>query len=89
MEAIIKKTLDLSAFAVSLRMDETVSTGDFAEGNFFSKQYLQVWAPTKVSTYLLAPHRVIQVFYDNIPEALHELTQEPIEISAIKLQNGA
>jgi len=85
LEAIGKKTLDLSAFALSLRVDETVSTDSFAEGGIFSKQYLQVWAPTKVNTYLMAPHRVIQVFYDNIPEALHLLTKEPIEVPAVKL----
>lgn len=85
LQAIVKKTLDLSAFALSLRIDETVSTGNFAEGGFFSKQYLQVWAPTTTNTYLFAPHRVIQVFYDNIPEALHLLTKEPIEVPALKL----
>ncbi len=85
LEAIGKKTLDLSAFALSLRIDETISTDSFAEGGFFKKQYLQVWAPTKVNTYLMAPHRVIQVFYDNIPEALHLLTKEPIEVPAVKL----
>ncbi len=85
LKAIANKTLDLSAFALSLRIDETSSTGNFAEGGFFSKQYFQVWAPTKVNTYLLAPHRVIQVFYDNIPEALHLLTMEPIEVPPVKL----
>jgi len=85
LEAIGKKSLDLSAFALSLRIDETVSTDNFAEGGFFSKQYLQVWSPTKTNTYLMAPHRVIQVFYDNIPEALHLLTKEPIEVPAVKL----
>lgn len=89
LEAIVKKTLDLSAFAISLRMEETVSTGNFAEGGFFNKQYLQVWDTTKVNSYVLAPHRVIQIFYDTIPEALHLLTQEPIEISPLKLENGA
>lgn len=85
LKAISTKTLDLSAFALSLKIDETGSTGNFAEGSFFSKQYLQVWSPTKVNTYLLAPHRVIQVFYDNIPEALHLLTKEPFEIPPLKL----
>lgn len=85
LKAIGEKTLDLSAFALSLQIDETISTDKFAEGGFFSKQYLQVWAPTKTSNYVLAPHRVIQVFYDNIPEALHLLTKEPIEVPAVKL----
>ena len=85
LKAIASKALDLSAFALSLQMDETISTGTFSEGNFFNKQQLQVWSPTKVNTYLMAPHRVIQVFYDNIPEALHLLTEEPIEVPAVKL----
>jgi len=86
LKAIAAKTLDISAFALSLRIDETVSTGNFTEGGFFKKQHLQVWAATKVNTYLLAPHRVIQVFYDTIPEALHLLTKEPIEVPALKLK---
>ncbi len=85
LKAIVEKTLDLSAFALSMRIDETLSTGNFSQGGFFSKQYLQVWAPTTKDTYLFAPHRVLQVFYDNIPEALHLLTQEPIEVPALKL----
>ncbi len=89
LEAIVKKTLDLSAFAISLRMDETNTTGNFTEGSFFSKQRLQVWAPTTKQNYVLAPHRVIQVFYDNIPETIHQLTQEPIEIPSLNLEHGA
>ncbi len=85
LKAIAEKTLDLSAFALSMGIAETRSTGNFNEGSFFSKQQLQVWAPSTAHSYLFAPHRVLQVFYDNIPEALHTLTQEPFEIPALKL----
>ncbi len=89
LDAIVKKNLDLSEFALSLQIDETGTSGNFTEGSFFNKQRLQVWGPTNVQKYILAPHRVIQVFYDTIPETIHQLTQEPIEIPPLKLTHGA
>ena len=85
LKAIVDKVLDLSAFAISMGVAETDSTDGFTEGSFFNKQHLQVWAPISNTTYLFAPHRVLQVFYDNIPETIRSLTQEPIEIPALKL----
>lgn len=85
LKAIVEKTLNLSAFAISVSIDETISTGNFSEGGFFNKQKLQVWENKKPQKYLFAPHRVMQCLYDNLPETLHSLTRDPIEIPALKL----
>ena len=83
--AIVNKTLDLSAFALSLSIDEITSKGDFSEGNFFNKHFLQIWETQQEEKYIFTPHRVMQVMYDTIPETLNELAVDPIEIPALKL----
>ncbi len=83
--AIIKKNLDLGAYAISVRMEECHSTGTISEGSIFSKQKLQVWEKKKTQRYVLAPHRVQQVLYDTLPEHLNTLTKAPIEIDALEL----
>jgi len=85
LEGIVKKSLDLSAYAISLRLEECYSTGDFSEGSFFNKQKLQLWESRKTQRYLLSPHRVMQVLYDTMPEHINNLTKSPIEIPALKL----
>ena len=85
LKAIVAKTFDLGAYAISLKIDEAVSTSEFKEGTFFSKQVLQVWEKSKRKNYLFCPHRVMQSLYDNIPETINSLTGNPIEISGLKL----
>ncbi len=85
LKAIIDKTFDLSAYAISVKIDEAVSTSEFKEGNFFNKQVLQVWETKKSKNYLFCPHRVMQSLYDNIPETINSLTGNPIEIPSLKL----
>lgn len=85
LKAIVEKTFDLSAYAISLHISEAVSTSEFKEGNFFNKQVLQVWEKSKPKNYLFCPHRVMQSMYDNIPETINSLTGNPIEIPSIKL----
>ncbi len=85
INAIVSKNLDLPSYAISLRKDEAISTSEFKEGNFFNKQVLQLWNSKKPKNYLLCSHRVMQTLYDNIPETLHGLAQDPIEIPALKL----
>ena len=85
LQSIINKSLDLSAYAVRLRIEETNSTGTFSEGSFFNKQYLQVWKESKPQQPVFTSHRVMQVLYESIPETIRELTQDPIEIAALKL----
>lgn len=86
LKAIVEKTFDLSAYAISLHIDEAVSTSEFQEGSFFKKQTLQVWETQKRKNYLFCPHRVMQSMYDNIPEIINALTRNPIEISSLKLE---
>ncbi|MEZ4858295.1 MAG: hypothetical protein R2781_05750 [Flavobacteriaceae bacterium] len=85
LEGIVNKVLDLSAHAISLSIEDIETKGNFKEGNFFNKQQLQIWEPQKPKKYLFSPHRVIQVVYDKMPDYLNTLTQEPIEIAALKL----
>jgi len=86
LKAIVEKTFDLSAYAISVKIDEAVSTSEFKEGNFFNKQVLQVWEKSKTKNYLFCPHRVMQALYDNIPETINALTGNPIEIPSLKLE---
>lgn len=86
LKAIVEKTFDLSAYAISLHSDEAVSTSEFKEGGFFNKQTLQVWEKSKRKSYLFCPHRVMQALYDNIPETINALTGNPIEIANLKLE---
>lgn len=85
LKAIVEKTFTLSAYAISISLEEAVSTGSFTEGGFFNKQQLQVWEANRLKKYLLCPHRVMQSLYDNIPETINSLTQDPIEIRSLKL----
>ncbi len=85
LKAIVEKTFDLSAYALSLKIDEAVSTSEFTEGNFFNKQVLQVWEKSKTKNHLFCSHRVMQALYDTIPETINSLTGNPIEIPSLKL----
>ncbi|GEQ85555.1 hypothetical protein ULMS_10630 [Patiriisocius marinistellae] len=85
LKGIIDKTLDISAYAISLQLEEINSTDTFSEGGFFNKQYLQIWETKKPESYVFTSHRVLQVLYDNIPQFLNTLSQSPIEIPALKL----
>ncbi len=84
LKGIIDKTLDISAYAISLQIDEINSTDTFSEGGYFNKQYLQVWESKKPAKYVFTSHRVMQVLYDTIPEHLNSLTEAPIEMEALK-----
>lgn len=85
MESIIKKSLPLSAYAISIRLEECTSTGTIIEGSLFNKQEFQVWETKNTQKHLLCSHRVMQVLYDSIPEQINTLTQQPIEISSLTL----
>ncbi len=84
LKAIVNKTLPLESVAVSLKIDEIQSTGKFSEGNFFNKQYLQIWESQKQQKYLFATHQVQQVFYDSVTDELDKLSKKPIEIAPLK-----
>ncbi|KAA3621126.1 MAG: hypothetical protein DWP94_11035, partial [Flavobacterium sp.] len=84
-EGIVNKVLDLSAYALSITIDDLVSSGKITEGNIFNRQHLQIWDKYKPKKYLLCSHRLMQLFYDKIPGEIDKLAQEPIEIPALKI----
>lgn len=85
LQGIVDKVLDLSSYAISLQIDDLASNGKITEGNIFKRQHLQIWEAYKPKKYLFCPHRLIQLLYDNIPEEINKLAQEPIEIPALKI----
>lgn len=85
LKSIVSKSLGLGSYAMSLRIDECISTGTISEGSIFNKQQLQLWEAKKTQRYLLCPHRVMQVLYDTVPEKINALTKQPIEIPALEL----
>jgi hypothetical protein len=85
LEGIVNKVLDLSTYAVSLTIDDLVSTGKITEGSLFNRQHMQIWDSHKPKKYVFCSHRLIQLLYDRIPEEIHKLEKEPIEIPALKI----
>lgn len=85
LQSIVDKSLDISAYAISLVLNETTSTGNMEEGGFFSTKYIQIWENARPKNYLFTSHRVMQLLYDKIPDTVYGLTQDPIEIAPLKL----
>ncbi|AVI50143.1 hypothetical protein C5O00_02740 [Pukyongia salina] len=85
LEGIVNKVLDLSAYALSITIEDLDSSGKITEGNIFNRQHLQIWDAYKPKKYLLCSHRLMQLFYDKIPGEIDKLAQEPIEIPALKI----
>ncbi|QMU65892.1 MAG: hypothetical protein GKR88_17505 [Flavobacteriaceae bacterium] len=85
LEAIGKKEIALASYALSLTVDEVRSGGTFNEGSFFAKQKMQRWNKIATQKYVLAPHRIIQLLYNKVPEVLHNLTKPPIQVADLKI----
>ena len=83
LQSIIDKRIDLKSYVISLHIDEIRSTGQITEGKFFNKQEIQLWEKTRKESYAFASHRLIQMMYDKIPEAVNSLTHAPFEIEEI------
>lgn len=81
---ISAKNMDMSSFCLSLCIDEVYSKGSFKEGSFLNKQVLQIWEAEKKREYLFAPHSVMQLFYDKIPETLNLLSKRPFVIAEVE-----
>ena len=81
LEGIAKKNIPLESYAISFKIDELSSIGEFKEGSFFNKKIFQKWANPHRQRYVLAPHRIIQLLYNKTPEIIDDLEQEPIEVS--------
>ncbi len=86
LESIGKKEIPLESYAFSLRVNEVTSKSEFKEGGFFSKQVLQRWDDVFKQKYVLAPHRIIQLLYNKMPEMMNKLAKPPIEIANLKIE---
>lgn len=86
LEGISKKDIPVESFAISFKIDEVASSGEFKEGNFFNKQVFQKWNDIFRKTYVLAPHRIIQLLYNKTPELMNKLAQAPIQIADLKIK---
>lgn len=85
LESISKKEIPLESYALSIKMDEVFSGGEFTEGGYFSKQTLQNWSKIVNQNYVFAPHRIIQLLYSKTPEIMNRLAKPPIQISDLKI----
>ena len=83
IDNIAKKNLDLESYAISLSVDEVFTKGTFKEGSFLNKQTLQIWEVLKPANYLFTSHKVLQLFYDKIPEIINELSEVPFVIKEV------
>lgn len=85
IDNIVKKTLDIGSYAISIRLESCFSSGTISEGSIFNKQQLQLWETRNTQSYVFCPHRVMQVLYDTLPDYINALTAQPIEIQALEL----
>ncbi|NQX86005.1 MAG: hypothetical protein HRT67_08885 [Flavobacteriaceae bacterium] len=84
LEGISKKELPLESYAISLKIDEVFTSGEFKEGSFFKKQTFQKWDDILKQRYVFAPHRMIQMLHNKTPEVIHKLAKSPIQLSDLK-----
>ena len=84
LEGITKKEIPIESYALSLKIDEVFSGDTFTEGGFFSKQTMQKWNEVIKQKYVFAPHRIIQLLYNQVPRTLDELAKQPIQMSDIQ-----
>lgn len=81
LESIGKKEIAKESYAFAIEIDEVFSGSEFKEGNFFNKQTLQRWSEVVKQRYILAPHRIIQMLYNKVPDAINNLAKPPIQMS--------
>ncbi|MEP1489988.1 MAG: hypothetical protein ABJK28_16330 [Algibacter sp.] len=86
LKSIASKEVPLESYALSLKIDEVFSGSEFKEGRFFNKQTLQKWSTPVKQKYVLAPHRIIQLLYNKMPEIMNSLAQPPIQMSDLKIK---
>jgi hypothetical protein len=87
LEGIGNKDISLESYAFSLKIDEVFSGSEFKEGSFFSKQILQNWSEVVRQSYVLAPHRIIQMLYNKIPDSINHLAKPPIQMADLPASN--
>jgi len=86
LESIAKKEIPLESYVLSLKVEEVLSGNTFSEGNYFSKQILQKWNDVVIQKYVFAPHRIIQLLYNKIPDLMSKLTKSPIQMADLKIK---
>lgn len=86
LDGISKKTIPLEAYAISFKISELNSKSQFKEGGFFNKQIFQKWESAFNQSYVLAPHRIIQLLYNKTPEVINKLALPPIEVSKLEIK---
>ncbi|MBO3116850.1 hypothetical protein J4050_08835 [Winogradskyella sp. DF17] len=86
LDGISKKTIPLEAYAISFKISELKSKSEFKEGGFFNKQIFQKWDSAFNKSYVLAPHRIIQLLYNKTPEVINKLALPPIEVSKLEIK---
>lgn len=84
LNGIAQKDIPLESFALSIKVDEVISGGEFKEGGYFTKQVLQKWKPVIKQNYIFSPHRIIQLLYSKTPELMNKLAKPPFEVSSIQ-----
>lgn len=85
LDGISKKEIPLESYAISLRLEEVSSGGEFTEGGFFSKQTLQKWDNVFKKKYVFAPHRIIQLLHSKIPKIMDSLDKPPVQLANLKM----
>lgn len=85
LKNIADKVVPLESYALSLSVDEVFSGSEFSEGGYFSKQTLQKWKEPIHKSYVLAPHRIIQLLYSKTPEIMNGLAKPPIQIADLEI----
>jgi len=88
LEGLSKREIPLESYAVTLKIEETVSQSTFKSGGFFNSRDLQKWGSPVKQQFLLAPHRILQLMYSNYPEIKSNLTRPPIEMAALQAMNN-
>ena len=84
LESISKKEVPLESYAISMKVEEVISGGEFKEGSFFNKQIFQKWSDVTTQNYVFAPHRIIQMLYNKTPELMNKLAKPPIQVADLK-----
>ena len=84
LTSISNKNMPMTSFSMSLCIEEVFSKGSFKEGSFLNKQELQIWENEKKKEYLFTPHKVMQLFYDKIPETINLLSKPPFIINEVE-----
>ncbi len=83
LEAIGKKDIDLTSYAVSFKIDEVQSKGTLKDREFLTKEYMQIWGIKRPENYLFTTHRVMQLLYTKVPELMDKLSASPFEMAEV------